>query len=99
MPRLVRFYGGDPLRWLAELPLGIVRACSRMLPKLEAEEAESALAVRSGRLTDEGFASYMRRWAKSREGDAGGRPGQRLSPAQLAAHGIGFRRIAKAARG
>lgn len=35
----MRFYGGDPVRWLAEIPLGIVRACTRMMPRLRAEES------------------------------------------------------------
>lgn len=41
--RLTRFYGGDPWRWLAELPLGVVRAMVKAIPKLQAEEALSAV--------------------------------------------------------
>ena len=39
MPRLQRFYGGDPRFWLDEAPVAIVRAYAAMLPRLEAEEA------------------------------------------------------------
>lgn len=97
MPRLVRFYGGDPWRWLAELPLGIVRACARMLPTLEAEEAFAALAVRTGSLKEDGFNGFLRRWNKAIESMRG--PAARPHPTQLAAAGIGFRRVPKVARG
>ncbi|MEZ5790509.1 MAG: hypothetical protein R3D34_06870 [Nitratireductor sp.] len=38
MARLQRFYGGNPRDWLETLPLALVRAFARMLPRLEAEE-------------------------------------------------------------
>lgn len=39
IPRLVRFYGGNPMRWLAELPMVVVKACHRMIAPLSAEES------------------------------------------------------------
>lgn len=39
IPRLVRFYGGDPIRWLSEMPLVIVKACHHMIAPLSAEES------------------------------------------------------------
>jgi hypothetical protein len=40
--RLTAFYGVDPWRLLAELPMGIVRGLSRMLPRLQAERSYAA---------------------------------------------------------
>lgn len=37
--RLARFYGGDPWRWLTEVPLGVVKAGMRWMTRLHAEES------------------------------------------------------------
>jgi hypothetical protein len=89
--RLARFYGGSPWHWFAELPLGLVRGCARMLPRLQAEEAFAGMAVNTGHLQDEAFKAVTRRWREVIE-PTGARPRQRVNPHALAAIGIGFRR-------
>lgn len=97
--RLTRFYGGDPWRWLAELPMGIVRACMRMLPRLQAEEAIEAaerVGVGSGAYSEADQNAIMSRWRAAQQ--PAGQPGvARATPQLLARTGIGFRRVPRAA--
>lgn len=98
--RLTRFYGGDPWRWFTEIPLAFVRACARMLPRLQAEEAFAGLAVNTGELKEDGFKAYQRQWSDAmRPIGAVTRERPRPNPAQLAAIGIGVRRVKVEPRG
>src|SRR5512139_404025 len=39
LARLQRFYGGEPEAWLTRVPVALIRAYARMLPRLRAAEA------------------------------------------------------------
>lgn len=87
--RLVRFYGGDPMRWLAETPLAVIEAMLGALPRLEAGEtlmAVQAHALGAGTMKPED----SKRMLREIEQAAGVRRAPRkLSPEALAAIGIG----------
>jgi len=56
------------LTWLTRTPLALVRACARMLPKLEAEEALDAvtrLTVGVGRLPARELRRVVDSWQRS----------------------------------
>lgn len=92
--RLVRFYGGDPWRWLADLPLGIVRGCIRLIPQLQAEEAFAGaerVGIGTGSFKESDQKAVMRRWRDALP--TTGRRASRATPRTLAALGIGFRRV------
>lgn len=97
--RLSRFFAGThPMQWLTEFPLGIVRACIRMLPRLRAEEAYAGFAINTGKLSDEGLKEFTQRWDAALR-SAGEQPRPRANPQALAALGIGYRRVTKATDG
>lgn len=97
--RLTVFYAIDPWRLLAELPMGIVRALSEMLPQLQAEqslEATDQIAVGVNKAFAEGATKpAIERWNEAL--GAGARAVRRLraTPQQLAAIGIGFTKVPK----
>jgi hypothetical protein len=76
-----------------ETPLAIVRASSRMLPRLEAEEsllATQRTAVGTGSLSKDDRQAVVRRWA--RQVDIPATQAVRTKdPGALAAMGIGLR--------
>lgn len=97
--RLTRFYGLDPCRWLAELPLGIVRAYSRMIPRLKAEESIEAVrrtGVGTGSLSADASAATIAGWEQT-IGVASRYVVQRPTAAAFAGMGFGIRRVPKTA--
>jgi hypothetical protein len=100
--RLTAFYGVDPWRLLAELPLGILRALSKMLPRLQAEQSiEAADQIAVGvplAFAGEGKAA-IRRWRDVLPSTAQPSTGAPASPQQLAGSGIGHRLVPKVSHG
>lgn len=89
VPRLQRFYGGDVMTWLADVPVVVVEAFTRMLPRLQAEEAladAERMAVGAGNRTPEFNRSATTRWMAT----AGVKRAVRkaTSPEEFAAMGI-----------
>jgi hypothetical protein len=88
----VRFYGGTPLAWLRETPMGVIRAHVEMMPRLTAEEAllvtqATALGSRSIKLRASTARTILLRWdraARSRRRGASAR----ATPGHLQAIGI-----------
>lgn len=67
MPELQRFYGGDPMAWLATMPIAVVRAYQAMLPRLEAQESLTAAqrtSVGTGRYKPEEAQRLIRAWQR-----------------------------------
>jgi len=94
--RLTAFYHVDPWRLLAELPMGILRALARMLPRLQAEQSleavdQIAVGINMG-FTEGATKGPARRWQQALQG-ATPLPRDRATPQQLAAIGIGVRRV------
>ena len=93
MPRLVRFYGGDPMTWLEGTPSAVITACLEMLPKLEAEEQIDGVNVTvlgSGNAE----ADSARVLKQKMEIAAAGRAGRKKAdPGVLAAQGFAVRRV------
>lgn len=97
IPGLVRFYGGDPVRWLTAIPMALVRAHAAMLPRLAAEESLLAvrrLSVGTGHLRADRVRSAIRGWET--QARPHGRPAraQKASPHLMRGAGIGIRRVA-----
>lgn len=94
MARLTAFYGLDPWRLIAELPLRVVRALSRMLPRLQAErsfEAADQVAVGINAAFAEGYTKGpVHRWQDAIQ-PAGDQPVARATTQQLQRVGIGVR--------
>jgi hypothetical protein len=93
IPTLVRFYGGSPVHWFRDVPLGMVRAHVRMLPRLRAAEESAAcdahgvaVHLKAGKWIEETIAGWNREMG-------GGRRQQRAkaSPMAAAAAGLGRR--------
>ena len=96
--RLTAFYHVDPWRLLAELPMGILRALSKMLPRLQAEQSiEAADQIAVGvplAFAGEGKAA-IQRWRASLPSASGPSTRAPASPQQLAGSGIGHRLVPK----
>lgn len=94
IPRLQRFFGGDPAWWLYEAPGALVRAFMAMLPRLDAEEAlgrASVQALGSGSMKKRDAMKLERQLRRAANGGASVRAA-RPSTAQLAMMGIGVRK-------
>ena len=93
IPRLQRFYGGDPAAWL-DCPFALLRAYADQLPKLAAQDQLSQIAsVSVG--TNNAKKAQSRRIQRNLQKEA--RRGQRAKPvsrATLAAYGIQFEEVA-----
>jgi hypothetical protein len=96
LPRLVRFYGGDPMMWLERLPIRIVRDFAEMLPRLQAEESlltADRVALGAGTLKQDAARELGRRWERATR-DPGARDSRarvKLTPGDLAAMGIRYK--------
>jgi hypothetical protein len=93
MARLLRFYGGNPVQWLAELPLGVVRACARMVPRLQAEEAFAGMTVHTGNVPEDAFKATTERWRAALQPIGAKARRRAADPRRLSAIGIGYRRV------
>ena len=91
----MRFYGGDPMTWLAKTPLAVVRAHVAMLERLTAEEALLGTNVAAvGRALDLEEGEWVRRQMAQWTRAAGvARPAKAATPADLSAIGIGFTEV------
>lgn len=90
----MRFYGGSPWHWLAEVPQGVVGAHLEMMPRLQAEEAKTATMVAvMGRSMKAG--GWIRRlWAAWKRAALGrGTPARTATPADLGSMGIAYRPV------
>jgi hypothetical protein len=94
--RLTAFYGLDPWRLLAELPMGIVRALSKMVSVLQAERSFEAadqialgvnFAFEKGHTTD-----VQQRWREAVQPDMRVTVA-RATPERAARVGIGWRGV------
>jgi hypothetical protein len=86
------------MHWLAEVPMAVVAAHLEMLPRLEAEESQTAVTIAAiGRLGFQAGAWVRRQWsAWQRAGRGGGRDrAHRATPQDLATAGIGRRVVVK----
>jgi len=95
---LVRFYGGDPLRWLTGIPSALVRAHLIMLPRLRADESLLSMqrtALGSGTMKSGPAHALAAAWVREVRGDGGHEIRPRPSLRALAAIGIGYRGKAK----
>lgn len=96
VPRLQRFYGGRPQDWLEAVPAALVRACVRMMPRIEA--AETLAAVNRAALTNNvGFQNDIDRQRALEQLEQrvrgvvpGEEPARRASADDLAGMGIGI---------
>jgi hypothetical protein len=98
--RLTAFYHVDPWRLLAEIPMGALRALSKMLPRLRAEqsfEVVDQLAVGINAAFSEGYTKGpIRRWVDAIQPDrATPRQPAPPNPEKLRQHGIQFVRVPK----
>ena len=92
---LLHAYGGDARLWLDGLPMAVVRAAIRMLPRVQAEDSlrtSQMVAVGSGTLSRDARQQVLSAWLSVVRGD---RPAERLSPEGMVNAGIGYRRVPK----
>lgn len=88
----MRFYPGlDPMTWLTAVPLGFVRACMEMIPRLTAEEAiqrSNEVSIGTGSAGEAGTPLVQHWIAAMRQGAAV--PSAPVpAPAKMARMGIG----------
>jgi hypothetical protein len=90
--RLVRFYGGDPMQWLARTPLAVVMAMAEMLPILQAEESlarYAEIATGSGTAGQDGAKRTFNAWKRIAE-QGSERRAPKATPTTLALMGVGL---------
>lgn len=67
LPRLSRFFGGDPWDWWDRYPLSLVNSYLRMAPRIEAKEAllySSVVAVGTGSAKEPVASSLLQQWRR-----------------------------------
>lgn len=104
-----RFYGGDPAGWL-DMPMGMLEAYSRMLPRIEAQESLRAIdntAAGMGTMKKEDQRAYRRalaRIAQPSMGEERESRGKKIGKQELAARyaaigiGVSWQRSGSEAR-
>lgn len=95
IPRLQRFYGGELMAWLTRVPIGLMRACLTMLPRLQAEEAltaRTAVALGTGSYERSDAREITDTWLQQAQAPRAGRgrPAPAASPEALSGVGIGY---------
>lgn len=95
----MRFYGGDPMRWLERTPSVVVQACLTMLPRLQAEESIASVndaSIAGGHVTPEHARSVVMKLQQQALGSAApaARP-ERRDPSELRQRGFAVKRVPK----
>jgi len=90
----MRFYpgSGNPLSW----PMGVLRACAAMMPKLQASESLNAVTIArigNGSMKQELINQIISGWAELSEGRKAEAPKPRFNLAALAAAGVGIHEV------
>lgn len=83
---------------LFTIPMGLLRAYGRMLPKLQAQESllmAERLGVGTGAVSVPKQREIRRSWNAEANRGGGKRPRTKVAPEQLGAMGIGFKRVPK----